>query len=92
MKELGKAKSNRDREIVNKLLLLVLFSVFVSACNNHLSADEISKMTEEQIKQITPDQIGKMTPGELEIFKERRSHFVSERSRIQREKAWKLNE
>ena len=74
---------------MKKLLFLALMSLFLSACGDRLSADEISKMTEEQIKKVTAEQIGNMTPGELDLFKNRRSSFVWERSRAEMRNAMK---
>lgn len=75
---------------LTSIAVTFIFLSLISACGNNLSADQISKMTEEQLKQITPDQIGKMTPGEIEVFKNRRSQLVSERERALEEKARKI--
>lgn len=73
-----------------KYILTLVFTTLMltlSACGDRLTADQISKMTEEEIKLVTPDQIGEMTPGELEVFKTRQSHFASERTRAEIERA-----
>ena len=75
---------------MKNLLAITLIVIFISACGNGLTADQISKMSEEQIAQVTPEQIGKMSPGELEVFHDRRSHFVSERTKAQKERARKI--
>lgn len=72
---------------MKRVLIVSVVAFFLSACGEHLSADQISKMDEGQIKQITPDQIGKMTPGEIEVFHQRRSALASARTKAELENA-----
>lgn len=70
------------------ITMTIFITTILVGCGDRLSADQISKMTEEQIHQVTPEQVGKMTPGELQVYKDRKSFFISERTKAELKRAY----